>query len=94
MATDDLREYYDTNDQSARLAAATWDTSTVDDPMVGITVRLPAATLNAARAIAASKNVRVTALLRQWIEASLAEDADDSRTITVGELRRLIARAG
>jgi hypothetical protein len=94
MNIDDLREYYDNNDQSAALAAATWETSTVDEPMVGITVRLPATTLNAAREVAESKNLRVTALIRQWIEDGLAEQTDDARTVTVAELRRLIARAG
>lgn len=94
MSIEDLRGFYDSNDQSAALADATWDFSTVDDPMAGITVRLPATTLSAAREVAASRNIRVTALLRQWIEAGLAEQADDARTITVADLRRLIARAG
>jgi hypothetical protein len=94
MNIDDQREHYDNNDQSAALAAATWETSTVDEPMVGITVRLPATTLNAAREVAESKNLRVTALIRQWIEDGLAEQTDDARTVTVAELRRLIARAG
>jgi len=61
--------------------------------MVGITVRLPASTLDAARSIARKDGVKVTALLRQWIEQNVAEGADDSQMVPVAELKRLIARS-
>lgn len=89
----ELRDYYDTTDQSAALENAEIDTSTTDDPMVGITVRLPASTLNTARALAEQRGIKVTALIRQWVEQNLAEQTDDRRVVPVSELRRLIAHA-
>lgn len=88
-----LQNSYDNSDQSHLLEIAELDTSTVDDPMVGITVRLPASTLNAARSIAARREMKVTALLREWVEQELADEVDDQRVVTVGELRKLIAHA-
>lgn len=44
--------------------------------MVGITVRLPAATLDAARALAGAQGVKVTTLVREWIEQRVAERAE------------------
>ena len=89
----ELRDYYDRHDQSAALQIAESDASSTDNPMVGITIRLPAAVLNAARIAADSRGIKVTALLREWIELSLAEQAEDRRVVPVAELRRLIAAA-
>jgi len=89
---DALREHYDTADTSAELKEAELDTTTVAEPMVGITIRLPASTLDAARVIARRDGVKVTALLRQWIEQNVAEGADDDQMVPVAELKRLIAR--
>ena len=60
--------------------------------MVGITIRLPASTLDAARGIARKDGVKVTALLRQWIEQNVAEGADDERLVSVGDLKSFIAQ--
>ena len=89
---DALRKHYDNTDTSAELEKAELDTMTVSEPMVGITVRLPASTLDAARSIARKDGVKVTALLRQWIEQNVAEGADDEQMVPVAELKRLIAR--
>jgi len=86
------REHYDNTDTSAELEKAELDTTIVAEPMVGITVRLPASTLDAARIIARRDGVKVTALLRQWIEQNVAEGARDDQVVPVAELRRLIAR--
>ena len=95
MATADLdalRQHYDNTDTSVELEKAELDATLVAEPMVGITVRLPASTLDAARAIARKDGVKVTALLRQWIEQNVAEGADDDQMVPVAELKRLIAR--
>lgn len=95
MATGDLdalREHYDSTDTSVELEKAELDTTATGDPMVGITIRLPASTLDAARSIARQEGVKVTALLRQWIEQHVAEGADDDQMVSVAELKRLIAR--
>jgi len=96
MATADLdalRQHYDNTDTSVELEKAELDATLVAEPMVGITVRLPASTLDAARAIARKDGVKVTALLRQWIEQNVAEGTDDDQMVPVAELKRLIARS-
>jgi hypothetical protein len=90
---DALRQHYDDADTSGELTRAELDTTINAEPMVGITVRLSASTLDAARAIARKDGVKVTALLRQWIEQNVAEGADDDQMVPVAELKRLIARA-
>lgn len=91
---DALRERYDNTDTSAELEKAERDTTTVGEPMVGITIRLPTSTLDAARTLARGEGLKVTALLRQWIEANVAEGVDDEQVIPVAELKRLIAKSG
>ena len=90
---DTLRQHYDNTDTSAELEKAELDTTIVGEPMVGITIRLPASTLDAARGIARNDGVKVTALLRQWIEQNVAEGADNEQMVPVAELKRLIARS-
>lgn len=95
MATDDiekLRDYYDSHDTSAELEMAEPDDSVVDEPMVGITIRLPAAALNAAREAARLRGVKVTALLREWIEQNLGDEAGDDRLVSVRDLKSFIAQ--
>lgn len=89
----DLRDYYDNTDQTDALGSAQLDTNTDADPMVGITIRFPASTLNAARSIATDRAVRVTALLREWIEQQLADEVSDRHVVSVADLRRLIAHS-
>lgn len=89
---DALRAHYDRADTSSELADAELETATVTDPMVGITIRMPASTLDAARALAGDEGMKVTAMLRQWIEQRVAEGVDEDQVVSVSELRRLIAR--
>lgn len=89
---DALREHYDRTDTSVELEHAELDTTIVTEPMVGITIRLPASTLDAARGIARKDGVKVTALLRQWIEQNVAGGTDGDQMVSVAELKRLIAR--
>lgn len=89
---DALRDLYDNADTSAELEKAELDTKIIGEPMVGITIRLPASTLDAARELARKDGVKVTALLRRWIEQSVAEGTDDGQMVPVAELKRLIAR--
>ncbi|WP_024288996.1 hypothetical protein [Cellulomonas sp. KRMCY2] len=89
----DLRSHYDGADTSAELERAELDTTAVAEPMAGITIRLSAATLDAARVLASERGLRVTALLREWIEERVAEQADDTRVVPVAALKRLIAKS-
>ena len=89
----DLRRHYDGAETSPDLARAELDTTVVAEPMAGITIRLSTATLDAARVLANERDLRVTALLREWIEERIAEHADDTRVVPVAALRRLIAKS-
>lgn len=88
---DALREHYDTTDTSADLENATLDTSVIAEPMVGITIRISATTLDAARVIARREGIKVTALLREWVEQRVADGVDEEQVVSVADLRRLIA---
>jgi hypothetical protein len=95
MATEDidvLRAYYDSHDTTADLEKSELDESVVDEPMVGITIRLPASALDAAREVARERGIKVTALLREWIEQNLGDEAGDDRLVSVRDLRSLIAQ--
>lgn len=90
---DDLRQHDDHTDTSADIDVAQFVEPTGGMQMVGITIRLPAATLDAARAIARTEGVKVTAMLRECVEQRIAERMGDETVVPVSELRRLIARA-
>jgi predicted DNA-binding protein len=61
-----------------------------DEPMVSRSVRLPLATYERVRAAAEARGIGVTTLMRQWIEAGLA-DLDESTTVSLADVRRAIA---
>ncbi|MBX7268331.1 hypothetical protein KIF24_21455 [Micromonospora sp. Llam7] len=74
-------------DQSHPVELANPDTET---PMVSRSVRLPLETYERVRAVADARGIGVTTLMRQWIEAGLA-DLDDSATVSLADVRRAIA---
>ena len=88
-----LREHFDNADLTAEITAATLDERVLDEPMVAISVRMPASTLNAARRLADAQGVKVTALLRGWIEDGVGGEVlgDDDAVVLVRDLRRLMA---
>ncbi|MEO3777327.1 hypothetical protein ABGB16_10835 [Micromonospora sp. B11E3] len=61
-----------------------------DVPMVSRSVRLPLDTYERVRAAAEARGIGVTTLMRQWIEAGLAE-LDDSATVSLADVRRALA---
>ena len=61
-----------------------------DVPMVSRSVRLPLETYERVRAAADARGLGVTTLMRQWIEAGLA-DLDDSTTVSLADVRRALA---
>lgn len=71
----DLRDYYDNTDTSAEIADAEIDDEVVESPMVGITVRMPTATLQRVREQAATEGIKTTALIRRWVEERLQTQA-------------------
>jgi len=65
-------------------------TPDTDVPMVSRSVRLPLETYERVRAAADACGIGVTTLMRQWIEAGLA-DLDDSATVSLADVRRALA---
>jgi predicted DNA-binding protein len=61
-----------------------------DVPMVSRSVRMPLETYERVREAAEARGLGVTTLMRQWIEAGLA-DLDDSTTVSLADVRRAIA---
>ncbi|MGC5050794.1 hypothetical protein ACLQ2S_04995 [Micromonospora sp. DT48] len=74
-------------DESQAVELPVPDTET---PMVSRSVRLPLETYERVRAAADARGIGVTTLMRQWIEAGLA-DLDDSATVSLADVRRAIA---
>ncbi|GIG86783.1 BrnA antitoxin family protein [Plantactinospora endophytica] len=65
-------------------------TPDTDVPMVSRSVRLPLDTYERVRSAAEARGIGVTTLMRQWIEAGLA-DLDDSATVSLADVRRALA---
>jgi predicted DNA-binding protein len=61
-----------------------------DVAMVSRSVRLPLDTYERVRSAAEERGLGVTTLMRQWIEAGLAE-LDDSTTVSLADVRRALA---
>ncbi|GAB3802073.1 hypothetical protein [Micromonospora zhanjiangensis] len=81
---DDLADLID-NARPAELP-----TPDTDVPMVSRSVRLPVDTYDRVRAAAEARGIGVTTLMRQWIEAGLA-DLDESATVSLADVRRALA---
>jgi hypothetical protein len=81
MATSDrerleqIAERYETGDASAELERADYDDSTTAEPMVTTSLRLPKAVMDAVRAAADARGIRPTALMREWVEQHLLDQA-------------------
>jgi predicted DNA-binding protein len=91
---DALKQFHNGGDAIADLIderpAAEIPTPDTDVPMVSRSVRLPLDTYERVRAAADARGLGVTTLMRQWIEAGLA-DLDDSPTVSLADVRRAIA---
>jgi predicted DNA-binding protein len=91
---DALKQFHDGGDAIADLIddhpAAEIPAPDTDVPMVSRSVRLPLDTYDRVRAAAEARGLGVTTLMRQWIEAGLA-DLDDSTTVSLADVRRALA---
>ncbi|TDB80870.1 MULTISPECIES: hypothetical protein [unclassified Micromonospora] len=88
------KRFHDGGDALAELIdesqPAQLPTPDTDVPMVSRSVRLPLETYERVRAAAEARGIGVTTLMRQWIEAGLA-DLDDSATVSLADVRRALA---
>ncbi len=91
---DALKQFHDGGDALADLigerSAADLPVPDSDVPMVSRSVRLPLDTYERVREAAEARGLGVTTLMRQWIEAGLAE-LDDSTTVSLADVRRALA---
>jgi predicted DNA-binding protein len=91
---DALKQFHDGGDAFADLiddaAEVHLPAPDTEVPMVSRSVRLPLDTYDRVRAAAEARGLGVTTLMRQWIEAGLA-DLDDSTTVSLADVRRALA---
>ncbi|MEO3808805.1 CopG family antitoxin [Sphaerisporangium sp. B11E5] len=71
---DELAAYYDTHDTTAELEQATpREPVPADEVMIVTSLRLPKPVMDEVRERARARGIKPTALIREWIEAALAE---------------------
>ncbi|MGW0433174.1 hypothetical protein ACWDV4_11625 [Micromonospora sp. NPDC003197] len=91
---DATKQFHDGGERLAELIddsqPAELPTPDTDVPMVSRSVRLPLETYERVRAAADARGIGVTTLMRQWIEAGLA-DLDESATVSLADVRRALA---
>ena len=91
---DAIKQFHDGGDSIADLigerSPAELPTPDTDVPMVSRSVRLPLDTYERVRDAAEARGIGVTTLMRQWIDAGLA-DLDDSTTVSLADVRRALA---
>ena len=68
-----IAEDYEAGDASTELDRADYDDSTVAEPMVTVSLRLPKPVMDAVRAAADARGMRPTALMREWVEQQVVE---------------------
>lgn len=73
---DAITEYAQAHDFAAEIKQGTWEEDTESDPMVTTSVRLPKSLLDWVREQAASRHMRPSVLIRQWLEQQ-RDAADD-----------------
>jgi hypothetical protein len=100
MKPEQLREtaeYYETTDLTEHIEQASWEEpGSVSEPMVTYALRLPQPVIDRLRAAAEARNVRVSTLMREWLEERLAVEADygEEATVPVSALLALVAERG
>lgn len=89
---DELRDYYDTTDTAEVLEGATLEQpDTSVEPMVTYALRLPQPVLEKLRDVAERRGVRVSGLMRTWLEERLGrESAGQEAVIAVDDLLALV----
>lgn len=89
---DELAAYVDEHDFSAEIDSGEWDDRVIENPMITTSLRLPRNVMEQLRAAAEERGIKVTALMREWLEQRLAaDDSGDDAFISVADVQRLIA---
>ncbi len=87
-----IAEEYQTGDASAELERADYEDSIVAEPMVTTSLRLPKPVMDAVRAAADARGMRPTALMREWVEQQVVQQAaTGERVIPVSAVLAFLA---
>ncbi len=86
-----LAGHYDTTDTSAELGRASFEDRAAAEPMVTTSLRLPKPLMDELRAEADAAGIRVTALMRQWLEERLAARDAPNVTVSLAEVQKALA---
>lgn len=82
-----IAEYYETHDTADSMADAELITEPASNPMVTTSLRLPLPVMSELRSVARARGVKVTQLIREWVEERLAATiATGDQTISVSAL--------
>lgn len=90
-------EYYDKADLSEHIERASWEEhTTTTEPMVSYALRLPKPVIDQLRVAAQKRDMRVTTLMREWLEERLImeAEADEEAMVPVSALLALVAERG
>lgn len=92
-----LAEYYDTADLTEHIERTTWEESEpATEPMVTYALRLPKPVIDQIRDAAEVRGVRVSALMREWLQERLILESEPGEDVTVpvSALLALVAERG
>ncbi|MFI0469103.1 hypothetical protein ACH347_33940 [Saccharopolyspora sp. 5N102] len=88
---DELAQYYDTHDMSAKMESGHWETEPAPpDPMITTSLRLPKSLLDQVRARAAEEDMKTTAWIRVLIEAALSDPGPNNIEARVRRLEAAV----
>jgi predicted DNA-binding protein len=86
-----LRDHYDKGDFSEDIEQAEEVKGPLVQPYVTTSIRLPMSVMRQVRRLAAKRGAKPTVLLREWVEAAIADELGDvETTIPVTVLRSAI----
>lgn len=90
---DELRDYYDRTDTSDQLEGAILERpDTAAEPMLTYALRLPKPVLDELRAAAERRGMRVSALMRAWLEERLGrESGGQEKVVSVDDILAFLA---
>lgn len=97
MSTDErirrLADYYDNTDLSENIEQAQWEEpEPVPEPMVTYALRLPKPVIDRLRNAARDRGIKVSTLMREWLEERLTLQGQDSdASVPVSALLALVA---
>lgn len=89
----ELVEHYERTDLAEHIEAATWEEPDLPaEPMVTYALRLPKPVIDALRAAAADRGVKVSTLMREWLEERLTQaETHPDAAVPVSALLALVA---